>query len=127
MQSDIKISKEKIKMNINPGSENKGGTFKQALINANEWLEEINEQFPEVTMTTHEDRCGENGNWNFTFMHMVTKKEIILEIHGFTKDECDAFVFHPRVYWDGSSTADPEIKDWLTDEYKHRVVYERKV
>lgn len=112
---------------INPGSENKGGSFKQALINANEWLEEIVKEYPEVTMTTHEDRCGDDGNWNFTFTHGVTKKQVILEIHGFTKEECKQFIFHPRVYWNGSSTADPKIEDWLADDYTYRILYEPKI
>lgn len=113
-------------MIINPGSENKGGTFKQALINANGWLAEIVKEYPEVTMSTHEER-DEDGDWYFTFTHGITKKQVILGIHGFTDEECKKFIFHPRVYWNGSSTADPKIEDWLTDDYTYRVVYERKI
>jgi hypothetical protein len=111
---------------INPGSENKGGTFKQALENAYEWLKEIREEYPEVRMTTHENKL-ERGDWNFRFTHGITGKQIDLQIHGFTKDECEGFMFHPRVYWNGSSTADPRIEDWLTDDYTYRIVYERKI
>lgn len=113
-------------MIINPGSENKGGTFKQALINAKEWEDLIKKEYPEVKMTTNEDRCGD-GDWNFKFTHGVTGKCVELQIHGFTKEECKAFTFHPRVYWNGSSTADPKIEDWLTDDYTYRVVYEPKL
>ena len=110
---------------INPGSENKGGTFEQALKNAKEWHEEILNNFPEVTMTTNEERVEKNGNWIFRFTHPVTEKEAILEIHGFTKKECEKFMFWPRVYWNGSSTANPEIEDWLTDEFNYRILYYR--
>ena len=76
-------------------------------------------------MTIHENRLSE-GDWNFRFRHKITNKYIDLQIHGFTKKECDAFIFHPRVYWNGSSTAEPEITDWLTDEYQYRILYEKK-
>lgn len=110
---------------INPGSENKGGTFEQARKNAYKWLKSIREEYPEVRMTTHEQKTND-GDWIFNFRHMVTMKTAKLVIHGFTKKECDEFIFHPRVYWNGSSTADPKIEDWLTDEYKYRVLYEKK-
>jgi len=110
---------------INPGSENKGGTFEQALKNAYEWLESIRKEYPEVTMTTHENRLGD-GDWNFRFTHGVTGAHVDLQIHGFTKEQCGKFMFHPRVYWQGSSTADPKIEDWLNDKYTYRIVYERK-
>lgn len=113
-------------MIINPGSENKGGTFEQALRNAQRWLKDIRREYPEVTMTTNEYRDGPNGNWNFQFTHGVTKKQANLDIHGFTDKECKGFVFHPRVYWNGSSTADPKIEDWLTDKYTYRILYEKK-
>lgn len=110
---------------INPGSENKGGTFEQALTNAYEWLESVVKEFPEVKMTTHENRLGD-GDWNFIFTHTITGKQVDLQIHGFTKKECEKFIFHPRVYWNGSSTADPKIEDWLSDDYTYRIIYERK-
>lgn len=108
-------------MIINPGSENKGGTFEQALKNAFVWLKNIQSEFPEVEMTVDE-RKGD-GSWIFEFTHQITKKQACLEIHGFTKEECDAFVFHPRVYWNGSSTADPKIEDWLADGFSYRIKY----
>lgn len=112
-------------MIINAGSENKGGTFEQALKNANKWLEMMNEDFPEVTMSTEENRLSD-GDWEFIFTHGVTNKKALLQIHGFTKEECEKFVFHPRVYWNGSSTSEPEVEDWLTDDFKCRTIYELK-
>lgn len=110
---------------INAGSENKGGTFEQALIAANEWLEMINEEYPEVTMTTHEDRL-EDGDWNFKYTHGVTGKCVELQIHGYTVKECEGFMFSPRVYWNGSSTGGPKIEDWLDESYTYRIVYSKK-
>ena len=109
---------------INAGSENKGGTFEQAKINAEEWLKSIHEEgFLEVEMSFVEQH--KDGDFQFDFKHTVTQKVVSLEIHGFTKEECQKFVFHPRVYWNGSSTADPKIEDWLSDGFKYRVEYYR--
>lgn len=95
---------------INAGSENKGGTFEQVEINANEWLKDIHDKgFLEVEMSFVQ-QCN-NGNFQFDFKHPVTQKVVTLLIHGFTEEECKKFTFHPRVYWNGSSTADPEIED----------------
>lgn len=113
-----------MKIIINAGSENKGGTFKQAEINAKEWLENIHsEGFLEVEIEFVEQY--ENGYFLFNFTHKVTNKVATLKIHGFTKEQCQEFRFHPRVYWNGSSTADPKIEDWLTDGFKYRVEYYR--
>ena len=108
--------------------ENKGGTLEQAKINAEEWLKSIHEEgFIDVEMTFKE-RYGEGGNFLFLFdfTHSVTKKVATLEIHGFTEEQCQKFVLHPRVYWNGSSTANPKIEDWLSDEFKFKIVYYKK-
>ena len=109
---------------INAGSENKGGTFEQAEINEKEWLNNIhNNGFLEVEMSFVE--YHKDGDWQFNFIHRVTGKTATLEIHGFTKEQCKKFMFHPRVYWNGSSTAEPKIEDWLTDGFKYRVEFYR--
>lgn len=109
-------------MIINAGSENKGGTFKQAQINAQEWLELIHDDgFPEVEMKYI--KRYDDGDWLFYFIHPVTNKVATLEIHGFTEEECNQFMFHPRVYWNGSSTANPRIEDWLEEGFKFKVQY----
>jgi len=61
----------------------------------------------------------------FYFTHKVTGKVATLKIHGFTKEQCQKFILHPRVYWNGSSTANPKIEDWLDDGFKYRVEYYR--
>lgn len=112
-------------MIINPGSENKGGTFERALEIAKEWHEEILKEYPEVTMTDHEIKL-DDGDWEFRFTHSKTGKTVILQTHGFTKEECENFIFHPRIYWNGSSTGEPKIEDWLTDEFTYIIKYEKK-
>lgn len=109
---------------INAGSENKGGTFEQAEMNAKEWLKSIHDEgFNEIEMKFIERQ--KDGDWLFHFTHLVTKKVATLEIHGFTKEECKQFMFHPRVYWNGSSTSDPKIEDWLCDGFKFRIEFYR--
>ncbi|MEZ4908988.1 MAG: hypothetical protein R2771_15420 [Saprospiraceae bacterium] len=102
---------------INAGSENKGGIYEQAEINAKEWLKSIyDEGFKDVEMKFIESH--KDGDWLFYFIHFITKKVATLEIHGFTEEECKQFVFHPRVYWNGSSTSNPKIEDWLSVGFK---------
>jgi hypothetical protein len=109
---------------INAGSENKGGTFEQAKKNAKAWLKSIHDEgFLEVTMSYI--KRHDNGDWVFHFTHSTTKKVATLEIHGFTDEQCKSFIFSPRVYWNGSSTADPQITDWLEDGFKYRIEYYR--
>lgn len=110
---------------INPGSRIKKGTFEQAVINANVWLKNIIAEYPEVVMSSNENYDGE-GRWFFEFTHTVTGKVCILDIHGFTPQECEKFIFHPKVYWNGSSCSDPEPKNWLTDKFKWKYTYELK-
>ena len=75
-------------------------------------------------MSIHENRY-KDGDWNFKFKHLVTGAVVDLDIHGFTEEESEKFMFHPRVYWNGSSTAGPKIEDWLTDGYTYRILYEK--
>jgi hypothetical protein len=107
---------------INAGSKNKGGNLEQATKNAKEWLDSIHESgISEVSMSFEGQL--EDGDYVFRFKHWVTGKENTLEIHGFTREECSKFIFSPRVYWNGSSTANPEIKDWIADGFKCRIEY----
>ena len=87
---------------INASSENKVGTFEQAKINAQEWLKSIHEEgFLEVEMSFVQQH--KDGYFQFDFKHPVTQKVVSLEIHGFTKEECQKFTFYPRVYWSSLS------------------------
>jgi len=108
---------------INPGSENKGGTLEQATEIAKTWLQSIHDEgFKEVEMCFVE-QVEEGGNFLFHFTHPVTKKVATLSTHGFTDEECKQFMFHPRVYWNGSSTGNPKIEDWLAEGFDFRIQY----
>lgn len=109
-------------MIINAGSENKGGTVEESLVIANEYLEQLHsngfvdvELMPEVEVR--------DGLWCYTFRHAVTGKTATLDTHGFTEDECHKFMFRPRIYWNGSSSSEPTIEDWLTNEYSYKIAY----
>lgn len=107
---------------INAGSEIKGGTKEQAIENAKRWLRNIHaEGFLEVEMS--EPTEYEKGQFEFKFTHNVTKKVAILHTHGYTPDEELEFTFIPRMYWNGCSTSDPKIQDWLPDGWKYRIEF----
>lgn len=106
---------------INPGSEIKGGTLKQATNNANLWLDQIHENlFEEVSMEYAEMH---HGNYRFYFKHSVTEKINTLDIHGFTDEELEKYIFSPRIYWNGWSNEEPKIEDWLKDGYSYRIEF----
>jgi hypothetical protein len=54
------------------------------------------------------------GRWVFILRHAVTGTTVELEIHGI--DNVAAYekkhIFAPRVYWNGSSTANPKLEDF---------------
>lgn len=107
---------------INPGSENKGGTLEQAKINAQHWLDAIHEEgFLEVEME-YIGFNDDDGDYQFHFIHNVTKKIAVLETHGFDVDAEDV-ISVPKQYWNGSSTANPKTEDWLEDGWKYRIEY----
>jgi hypothetical protein len=60
------------------------------------------------------------GHWTFRYQHAVTGAVVQLETTGI--DHLDAYrrshIFLPRQYWNGSSTSEPEITDWLTDGHE---------
>ena len=110
---------------INAGSQNKGGTLEQATRNAEQWLTNIHaEGFCDVKM----EYVGQqsDGDFVFHFTHAVTGKVATLETHGLTKEQEDTFIYRPRVYWNGSSTADPQISDWLADGFDYEIKFFKK-
>lgn len=62
----------------------------------------------------------DKGRWVFTFRHKVTGTEVQLEIHGI--DDLDAYrkqyLFDPKIYWRGSSCAEPELEDFAAEGFK---------
>jgi len=108
---------------INAGSENTGGTLEQAKINAENWLKAIKANICVDDLEMTFVKQYEDGDFLFEFKHLITGKVATLVTHGFTEEECKKFTQYPRVYWEGSSTADPKLEDWLADGYKYKVVY----
>ena len=118
---------------INPGShigqESEGwtNTYEFALKNALNWLETLKKDgFTDILMTSIAGQ--RDGRWTFVFTHQVTGKSVELETHGI--DPMDAYlkqyIFPPRVYWDGSSSAIVELEQFAADGYKAVKTY-RKV
>lgn len=68
----------------------------------------------DVELLDHSVDDGE-GRWRFTFRHRVTGVLVYLDTHGI--DQVDAYerqhVFPPRVYWNGSSTGEPKLDDFV--------------
>jgi hypothetical protein len=60
------------------------------------------------------------NRWRFTYRHTVTGATATLETHGI--DDAEAYqaenIFPPRVYWNGSSTAHPQLEDFAADGYE---------
>jgi len=60
------------------------------------------------------------GRWVFTFRHAVTGTAVTLETHGI--DDTGAYqqdhVFPPRIYWNGSSTSNPELEHFAAPGFR---------
>lgn len=75
-----------------------------------------------------EDKNEErDGRWLFIFKHEVTGKEVELEVHGIDNLDAytDKYIFAPRVYWNGSSSSDPDIEDFAADGYEPVLTYRK--
>lgn len=99
-------------------------TYETALVSANAWLEQMTTQgFRDIVMTP--DPVEREGRWRFTFRHTVTGVSVELETHGI--DNLDAYrkkrIFDPKIYWRGSSCANPSIKDFAADGFEPVVTY----
>ena len=104
---------------INPGShigepgEGWMNTRETARGYAENWLAKMHgEGMTDVDLL--DSTTEREGRWVFTFRHAATGATVELEIHGI--DNTDAYerrhTFAPRVYWNGSSTADPQLEDF---------------
>ena len=60
------------------------------------------------------------GRWVFTFRHQVTGTTVTLETHGI--DDMAAYekerIFSPRIYWNGSSTSNPELEHFAAPGFR---------
>lgn len=89
-------------------------TLAKARAEAGEWLSRMHaEGMTDVVLLGDAEDTGD-GRWRFTFRHAVTGTAVHLDTHGI--DDLDAYrrqhLFDPRVYWNGSSTAEPRLEDF---------------
>lgn len=106
---------------INPGwnvaaGEGWTNSFAEAQAEAVRWLAKLHaDGMTDVRMlddTSEEDE--HEGRWTFRFRHTITGTVVELETHGI--DNADAYcrqhIMTPRVYWRGSSSAEPVLEDF---------------
>lgn len=116
---------------VNPGSHigepGKGwtNTYVQARAYADEWLANIrSDGFIDIEMFPESEE-EDLGRWTFTFRHTVTRVEVKFTTHGI--DNIDVYekwyLFTPRVFWNGSSSATPELKDFFADGFTMTKTY----
>lgn len=115
---------------INPGSGPVGesgawtDTYEAALRTALEWLDEVRSRGirdVHIVAQLHEgDPEPVEGRWTFVFRHEVTGVEVELQTHGLDNIEAyrKRYIFDPRVYWRGDSSATPKVEDWLAPGFE---------
>jgi hypothetical protein len=98
---------------INPGSRVPAGaenTYERALATAQRWHEQMREAGfgHDVDLLEDDPDAVRDGRWTFMFVHRVTGAMVPLETHGLDP------AAHPfvRMYWQGSSSANPALDDW---------------
>lgn len=118
-------------MIINPGSKIEAmsgdgwtNTVETARATAARWLRQMHESgMTEVELLPGEE--AHEHRWRFRFRHTLTGTEVTLETHGV--DDVGAYmrehVFTPRVYWHGSSSSDPSIKDFVAPGYRVHLTF----
>jgi len=112
---------------INPGSELADNETAVGWTNTHEvarryaytwFLKPMQEQgFTDIRVTDTGEES--DGRWKFLFTHEVTGKVVELEVHGI--DDLKAYekqyIFTPRVYWNGSSSSDPELEQFSAEGF----------
>jgi hypothetical protein len=104
-------------------------TYETALKIANKWLGTMRDegiQGVRLVDESEEERNVAAGKWSFTFKHAVTGTEVKFETHGI--DNVTLYtrvnVFSPRQYWNGSSIAEPEAKDFAAPGFRMATRFE---
>jgi hypothetical protein len=114
---------------INPGSgpvaESGSGwtnTEGQARVEAERWLAMMREDgITHIELSPTVDPGYEPGQWAFSFRHTVTGVIVRLVTHGIDDTEAyrrDGHIFEPRVYWNESSTGNPEVEQWAAPGFE---------
>lgn len=121
-------------MIVNPGSRMAGNagkgwtnTYEKAREVAERWLAQMHaDGLTDIVLLDGAEEY--EGRWRFTFRHTVTGVEQVLETHGI--DNLDAYerqyLFPPRIYWRGSSVADPSLEDFAADGFEPVKTYRPK-
>ena len=94
-------------------------TIETARKSASDWLATMRaEGVGDVELLPEAEEV--DGRWRFTFRHRVTGVEVVLEIHGI--DDLKAYererTFHPRIYWNDSTTAEPRLEDFAAPGFR---------
>lgn len=101
-------------------------TFEQAKKEAENWLETMRKEGIVDVAIVNWDETEYEGRWRFEFEHAVTRVRVTLETHGI--DNLTAYrkraIFDPKVYWNGSSCANPSHEDFAAEGFKLTFVEE---
>jgi hypothetical protein len=110
---------------INPGShigkpgEGWTNTYETARAEAERWLARMHADGM-AGVELADGATERDGRWVFTFRHAVTGTTVELETHGI--DNVEAYerqhIFAPRIYWNGSSTSDPELEHFAAPGFR---------
>lgn len=120
---------------INPGSGEVGdsgegwtNTHKQARLNAYTMFYRpmLEQGFTDIEVIDTKEEV--EGRWKFIFKHKITGKEVELETHGIDNMEayCKEHIFGSRIYWNGSSSGNPELSDFAAEGYEPILTYVEK-
>lgn len=94
-------------------------TFATAHATALEWLAKMHADGLVDVDICGADATEREGRWTFTYRHTVTGVKVELETHGI--DDVEAYkrqhIFEPRIYWNGSSSANPSLEDFAAPGY----------
>lgn len=113
---------------INPGSgpvaySGNGwtNTYERAYEEAQRWLAQMRDEGITDVRIDVRDQKPREGRWRFGFRHSVTGLVVYLETHGIDDMKAyeeDGHIFGARVYWNGSSSSNPELSHWRADGFR---------
>jgi hypothetical protein len=103
---------------VNPGSRinpSLPNSYERAQQYARKWLDQMRaEGISDIELI--DNREFSDGRWRFRFRHLITGVTVNLDQHGLS-DNDDKSIFPTRVYWNGSSSANPSIEDFAAPGY----------
>lgn len=114
---------------INPGSKVANGTKEQAIKNADDWVLEMRKNGIRNVQIIGKPVPNGECRWTFTLKHSLTGVEADLVMHGLNEQEEKEYSNHnlgafPRIYWNGSSGANPKLEDFLAEGYHIDIILE---